>query len=155
MTQQQQTNKENPLRQLIGDWLVCVAIRTATDHVVAGCGDMTAVETEAGINCEINTQIEGYEDYYENDIWSYDPNKDEVRLYMINSEGEKQDFAGKWVDPSTLELEWHGTFEDQDQQKRIIVKWISRDQIELKETSYKLGKAVLQTDYVFKRKDVT
>ena len=129
-----------------------VAIKTAPDRVVAGCGDMTAVETEAGINCEINTQIEGLEDYYENDIWSYDPVKDEVRLYMINSEGEKQDFVGTWVDSSTLELEWHGTFEDQDQKKRIIVKWVNRDQIELKETNYKLGKPVLQTDYVFKRK---
>lgn len=155
MTQQQQTNKENLLRQLIGEWHVGVAVKTGPDQVVAGCGDMTAVETDAGINGEINTQIEGYEEYYENDIWSYDPAKDEVRLYMINSEGDKQDFVGKWKDPATLELEWHGTFEDQDHQKRITVKWVNNDQIELRETNYRLGKPVLQTDYVFKRKEAT
>ena len=50
-------------------------MKTPDDKVVAGCGEMTAVETESGINSEINTQIEGYEDYYENDLWSYDPDQ--------------------------------------------------------------------------------
>ncbi|HSV49957.1 MAG TPA: hypothetical protein VLH35_06535, partial [Candidatus Acidoferrales bacterium] len=108
---------------------------------------------DAGINSEINTQIEGYEDYYENDLWNANPANSEVRLFSMNSDGERIDYTGKWKDPTTLELEWHGTFEDQEKQKRILVKWVNKDQIELRETNYVQGKPILETDYVFKRKE--
>ena len=74
------------LKQLIGEWLVGIAMKTPDEKVVSGCGEMTAVETESGINSEINTEIEDYEDYYENDLWSYDPTKDEVHLFRTTSE---------------------------------------------------------------------
>ena len=141
------------LKQLIGEWLVGIAMKTPDEKVVAGCGEMTAVETESGINSEINTEIEDYEDYYENDLWSFDPTKNEVHLFRTTSEGQIHDHVGKWKDETTLELKWQGTFEDQEQEKHIIAKWVTKDQIELRETNYSHGKQILETDYVFKRKE--
>lgn len=153
MTQQQQAKGETLLKQLVGEWQVGIAMKTAPDKAVAGCGEMTATETDIGINSEINTQIEGYEDYYENDLWSYDPVKNQAHLFMLNSDGENMDFTGNWTDEATLELEWHGTFEDQEQQKIIRAKWITKDQFEVHETNYQLGKPILETNYIFKRKE--
>lgn len=152
---QQQTNPAELLKQLIGEWSVGIALKKSEENVVSGCGDMTAVEIESGINSEIETQIEGFEDYYENDIWSYDPDKDEVHLFRVNSDGEFRDHIGKWVDPQTLELYWQGTFEDQDQTEQIRVYWANKDQIDLRETHRQLEKVVLTVDYVFKRKTST
>lgn len=147
-----QPKAEELLKQLIGEWQVGVALKTNDDQIVSGCGEMTAEETAAGISSEVNTKIEGYEDYYENDLWSFDPAKGEVHLFSMTSEGEIHDHVGVWVDDNTLELEWHGTFEDQDQQEIIHAKWVSKDQIELRETNYAHGKKLLETEYVFKRK---
>lgn len=155
MTQQQQAKGETLLKQLVGEWQVGIAMKTTPDEAVAGCGEMTAIETDAGINSEINTHIEGYEDYYENDLWSYDPIKGQTHLFMLNSEGERLDYVGNWTDKATLELEWHGTFEDQEQQKRISAKWVTKDQFEVHETNYELGKPILETNYIFKRKEAT
>lgn len=155
MTQQQQAKGETLLKQLVGEWQVGIAMKTAPDKAVAGCGEMTAVETDIGINSEINTQIEGYEDYYENDLWSYNPDKGQIHLFMLNSDGENIDYIGNWIDEATLELEWHGTFEDQEQQKIIRAKWVTKDQFEVHETNYQLGKPILETNYIFKRKETT
>jgi hypothetical protein len=155
LTQQQQAKGEELLKQLVGEWQVGIAMKTTRDKAVAGCGEMTAVETDAGINSEINTNIEGYEDYYENDLWSYDPVKGQTHLFMFNSEGERIDYVGNWIDQTTLELEWHGTFEDQEQQKIIRAKWVTKDQFEVHETNYQLGKPILETNYIFKRKETT
>ncbi len=144
------------LRQLIGEWSVGIALKTSEDKIVAGCGEMTAVEIDnSGINSEINTHIEGYEDYFENDLWSIDAETRKIHLYSVTSEGEAHDHVGEWKDDGTLELKWRGTFEDQEMEEHIIAKWISRDQIELKETHYNSGKRLLTTDYVFKRKEPT
>ncbi len=153
MTQQQSKELEL-LKQLIGEWTVGVAMKTGDGKVVSGCGEMSAVEIEgSSINSEINTHIEGYEDYYENNLWSFDKATGQVHLYSVTSEGQAHDHAGRWKDDATLELNWRGTFEDQEQEEQITVKWVSKDQIELKETNYSKGKAVLTTDYVFKRKE--
>jgi hypothetical protein len=149
---QQQINGAELLKQLIGQWSVGIALKKSEDKVVAGCGDMTAAETDSDINSEIETQIEGYEDYYENDIWSFDPQKSEVHLFSTSSDGEFRDHVGQWRDPKTLELSWHGTFEDQDQVECIVAKWLSKDQIELVETHYSGEELVLTVNYVFKRK---
>jgi hypothetical protein len=149
---QQQSNPAELLRQLIGEWSVGIALKKAEDKIVSGCGDMTASEIESGINSEIETQIEGFEDYYENSIWSYDPDKNEVHLFSVSSDGEFRDHVGKWVDPQTLELQWRGTFEDQDQTEHIRVYWANKDQIDLRETHRQLDKDVLVVDYIFKRK---
>jgi hypothetical protein len=152
MTQQQSKELEL-LKQLIGEWSVGIAMKTSEDKVVAGCGEMSAVEIESGINSEVNTHIEGYEDYYENDLWSFDPATGQVHLFSVTSDGEFHDHVGKWKDDSTLELNWRGTFEDQEQEEHILAKWVTKDQIELRETNYSQGKPLLQTDYVFKRKE--
>ncbi len=149
---QTQTNSAELLRQLIGEWSVGIALKKTEEKIVAGCGGMIAVEFESGINSEIETQIEGYEDYYENDIWSFDPDKDEVHIFSVSSDGEFRDHVGKWLDEKTLELNWRGTFEDQEQTEHIHAKWVSKDQIELRETHYSQETLVLTVDYVFKRK---
>jgi hypothetical protein len=151
---QQQTKERELLKQLVGEWTVGIAMKTDNDKVVAGCGDMTAVEVfELGVNSEINTHIEGYEDYYENDLWSFDQASGKVHLFGITSEGEAHDHVGTWKDDRTLELHWRGTFEDQELEEWITVRWLSKDQFELVETAATLGKVNLTTNYVFKRKE--
>jgi hypothetical protein len=148
----QQTTKEmDLLRNLIGKWDVGIALRTTEGKVAAGCGDMSAVETESGINSEINTHIEGYVDYYENDLWAVDAETGQIHLYSVNSEGESYDHIGRWRDDGTLELNWRGTFEDQDQEENVIAHWVDKDQFELRQTSYNRNKPLLTTDYIFKR----
>jgi hypothetical protein len=151
---QQQTKELELLKQLIGEWSVGIAMKTSDDKVVSGCGDMTAVEiAELGVNSEIETHIEGYEDYYENDLWSFDRASGKVHLFGMTSEGEAHDHVGTWKDERTLELRWRGTFEDQELQEQIIVRWLSKDQFELVETASSFGKINLTTNYVFKRKE--
>ncbi len=152
---QQQIRGEELLKQLIGEWSVGIAMKTGEDKVVSGCGEMTAIEIQSGINSEINTHIEGYEDYFENDLWSFNPDTGEVHLFSVTSEGETHDHTGRWRDNTTLELHWRGTYEDQDMEENILAKWVTKDQIELRETNYQQGKPVLETEYVFKRKEVT
>jgi len=148
-----ESRQQELLNQLIGEWSVGVAMKTSEGKIVSGCGEMTAVKIEkSGINLEINSHIEGYDDYYESDLWSIDPTTNKIHLYSVNSEGNSHDHIGEWKDNKTLELIWRGTFEDQEREERIIAKWVDENQIELKETIYSLGKPLLITDYVFKRK---
>ena len=141
------------LRQLIGEWAVGIAMKASEEKIVSGCGEMTAVEIrDVGINSEIDAHIEGYDDYYENDLWSFDRSRGKVHLFSITSEGEVRDHVSDWKDDTILELNWRGTFEDQELEERINAKWLSKDQIELKETHYNLGKATLIINYIFKRK---
>ncbi|MCL5877157.1 MAG: hypothetical protein M1540_05030 [Candidatus Bathyarchaeota archaeon] len=148
-----QPKEAEALKRLLGKWSVGVALKTADGKVVSGCGEMDAKETDSTINLEVNTQIEGYEDYYENQLWTYDPVSGKVHLFSITSEGQTRDHVGKWVDDSTLELHWRGTYEDQDQEEHIVARWVSEDHIELKQTNYAQGKPLLTTDYVFKRRE--
>jgi len=141
------------LKQLIGEWSVGIALKMADGKIVSGCGEMSAVDIPpVGINSEINTHVEGYEDYYENDLWSFDKLTGKVHLFSVTSEGESHDHMGNWIDDQTLELKWRGTFEDQETEESILAKWLTRDQIELKETNSYLGKVRYTVDYVFKRK---
>jgi hypothetical protein len=149
---QRQTRDQERLKQLIGEWSVGIVMKKSEDKMVSGCGDMSAWESDAGISSEIETQIEGYEDYYENNIWSFDQEKGEVHLFSENSDGESRDYSGKWKDEKTLELRWHGTFEDQEQEKYILVSLKGEDQFELLESHYSQDVAVLVINYVFKRK---
>lgn len=158
MTQQsaEQSKELELLKQLVGEWSVGIAMKTADDKVVSGCGEMTAVEIQgSGINSEINTHIEGYEDYFENDLWSFDRATGKVHLFSVTSEGDSHDHVGNWKDDQTLELNWRGTYEDQDMEEKITARWVTKDQLELKETNYTQGKPMLTTDYVFKRKEPT
>jgi len=150
---QQQTKELELLKQLIGEWSVGIAMKTSDGKVVSGCGDMTALEVaELGINSEIETHMEGYEDYYENDLWSFDRASGKVHLFGITSEGDARDHVGTWKDERILELHWRGTFEDQELEELVLVKWLSADQFELVEIASSFGKINLTTNYVFKRK---
>ena len=71
----------------------------------------------------------------------------------MTSEGEAHDHVGTWKDERTLELRWRGTFEDQELEEQIIVRWLSKDQFDLVETASSFGKINLTTNYVFKRKE--
>ena len=106
-----------------------------------------------GVNSEIETQIEGYEDYYENDIWSFDLASGKVHLFSVTSEGDAHDHVGTWKDERTLELHWRGSFEDQELEEQIILRWLSKDQFEFVGNCVYFGKITLTTNYVFKRKE--
>ena len=142
------------LKQLIGEWTVGIALKVNEENVVSGCGEMSAVEiADLGVNSEIDTHIEGYDDYYENDLWSLDWATGKVHLFGMTSEGEAHDHVGIWTNENTLELYWRGTFEDQEMEEKITAKWVTKDQIELKEVNLELGKIRFTTNYVFKRKE--
>lgn len=159
MTESIQATKElELLKQLIGEWNVGIAMKVGDENekVVSGCGEMTAVEIpNIGINSEINTRVEGYDDFYENDLWSFDQQTGKIHVFSMTSEGDAHDHVGVWNDDKTLELHWRGTFEDQEMEEHIVARWASKDQLELKETNYSLGKLKFTTDYVFKRKETS
>jgi len=141
------------LKQLIGEWTVGIALKTTEDKIVSGCGEMSAVEiADLGVNSEIDTRIEGYDDFYENDLWTFDRPSGKVHLFSMTSEGEAHDHAGNWVNGDVLEMNWRGTFEDQELEEKIRVRWVDKDQIELRETNLELGNVKFTIDYVFKRK---
>lgn len=159
MTQSIQTPKElELLKQLIGEWNVGIAMKVGDDNdrVVSGCGEMSAVEIpDLGINSEINSHIEGYDDFYENDLWSFDQQSGKVHVFSMTSEGDAHDHIGGWKDDRTLELHWRGTFEDQEIEEHIVARWITKDQLELRENSFAFGKLKFTTDFVFKRKETS
>lgn len=140
MTESVQAAKElELLKQLVGEWNVGIAMKISEDKIISGCGEMSAVEIlDLGINSEVNSRAEGYDDFYENDLWSFDRLTGKVHLFSITSEGESHDHVGNWTDDKTLSLNWRGTFEDQELEEKIVAKWITKDQIELKETNYSL-----------------
>ena len=146
------TKAEELLSQLSGEWVVGIAIKTIDGKVVTGCGEMNAKETEEGINCEIDGHLKDCENYYQNDLWTFDSTDGSIHLFSIGSDGQIDDHIGRLVDDHTIELHWRGTFEDQEQEEYIIAKWVSKNQFEIKETNYSKNKLLLTTDYVFKRK---
>ena len=99
--------------------------------------------------------IEGYDDYLENDLWSFDQASGKMHLFSITSEGDAHDHIGDWKDDQTLELKWKGSYEKEDLEENIVLKWVSKDQIEIKETFSSKGKTKLVVDYVFKRKETS
>ena len=143
MTQNLQVPKElELLKQLTGEWTVGIALKISEDKIVSGCGEMSAVEiADLGINLEINTHIEGYDDFFENDLWTFDRASGKTHLFSMTSEGEAHDHIGGWTDSNILELNWRGTFEDQELEEKIRVRWVE------------LGKEKFIIDYVFKRKE--
>jgi hypothetical protein len=149
----QQPKEIELLKQLIGEWSVGIAIKTSDGRVISGCGEMTAVEIQDSmIDSEVDTHIEDYFDFYENDLWSFDQPTGKTHLFSVTSEGDFHDHVGNWKDPQTLELTWRGTCENQDLQEQITVRWLTKDQFELKAVRYQKSEALLITNYIFKRK---
>jgi hypothetical protein len=158
MTQDtQQSQALELLKQLIGEWAVGIAMKESNGKVLSGCGIMTAMEiaSQRGISSEMEMKIEGVDDYLENDLWSFDQASGKVHLFSVTSQGDAHDHVGDWIDNKTLELNWKGFHEKEDLEEKIIVNWVSKDQIEVKETDYSKGKMKLNVTYVFKRKRLT
>jgi hypothetical protein len=150
----QQIRELKLLEQLLGEWAVGIAMKTSNGKVLSGCGTMTAKEMPAklGVNSEMDIHIEGVDDYFESDIWSFDKATGKMHLFSVTSQGDAHDHVGEWIDEKTLQLSWKGCFEKKDLEEKIIVNWVSKDQIEVKETDYSKGKIKLGANYVFKRK---
>jgi hypothetical protein len=48
-------------------------LKTVEGAVVSRCGEMSAVEiVSLGVNSALNMHIDGYHDYFENDLCSFD-----------------------------------------------------------------------------------
>lgn len=159
MTKQnmQQSKALELLKQLIGEWLVGIAMKESNVKVLSGCGIMTAKEiaSQRGISSEMEIKIEGVDDYLENDLWGFDQASSKVHLFSVNSQGDAHDHVGDWIDDKTLELNWKGLNEKEELEEKIIINWVSKDQIEVKETDYSKGKIKLSITSVFKRKKLT
>jgi hypothetical protein len=131
-------------------------MKTANHKVVSGCGEMSAVEiVQLGVNSSFNMHIEGYDDYFENDLWSFDKASEKMHLFSVTSEGDSHDHVGDWIDDVTLEFNWKGCYENEDLEEKTTLTWISKDQIEVKETDYSNGKIKLSANYVLKRKEAS
>jgi hypothetical protein len=153
----QQTTHPSPLellRRLVGEWSVGVAMITSGGQTAQGHGEMTAVEVVEGVNSEFNMHLEGYDDYYENDLWSFDGQTRKVHMFGLTSEGEAHDHVGEWEDEKTLRLSWRGNFADKQLDEQITLRWISGDEFEIRETALAPGRETLTTEYVFKRKNL-
>lgn len=151
----QQPRELKLLEQLVGEWIVGIAMKTSNGKVLSGCGTMTAKEmpSQLGINSEMDMHIEGVDDYLENDLWSFDHSTGKVHLFSVTSQGDVHDHVGDWIDDTTLELNWKGCYEKKDLEEKITVNWLTKDQIEVKEINYSKGKIKLSANYVFKRKE--
>ena len=60
--------------------------------------------SQLGISSEMDMQIEGLDDYVENDLWSFDKSSSRVHLFRVTSQGDARDHMGDWIDDKTLEL---------------------------------------------------
>jgi hypothetical protein len=148
----QQSQTIELIKQLIGEWTVVITVETSDGKVISGCGEMTTVEIQGSvIDSEIDAHIESYYDFFENDLWSFDHSTGKVHLFSVTSEGTAHHYVGNWKDRQTLELTWSGT-DQEDMHEQITAKWVTKDQIERKETSYSKGEALITTNFVFKRK---
>jgi hypothetical protein len=151
----QQDRKLKLLEQLVGEWIVGIAMKSSNGKVLSGCGTMTAKEMPAqlGINSEMDIHIEGVDDYVENDLWSFDQASGKMHLFSVTSQGNAHDHEGEWIDDKTLEFSRKGFYEKEDLEEKISVNWMSKDQIEVKETDSSKCKIKFSSTYVFKRKE--
>ena len=153
----QQTREQKLLEQLVGEWIVGIAMKASDGKVVSGCGTMTAKEMPGrlGVKSEMNMYIEGVDDYVENDLWSFDKASGKMHLFSVTSQGEAHDHVGEWVSDRTLEFSWKGIYGNDELEEKTTLNWIDKDQIEVKETDYSRGKVKLSANYVLKRKEAS
>jgi hypothetical protein len=150
----QQIRELKLLEQLIGEWAVGIAMKTSNGKILSGCGTMSAKEmpSQLGVTSEMDIHIEGLDDYFESDLWSFDKASGKMHLFSVTSQGESHDHVGEWKDDKTLEFIWKGCYEKEDLEEKTIIVLVSKDQIDVKETDYSKGKIKLSLNYVFKRK---
>jgi hypothetical protein len=63
--------------------------------------------------------IEGYDDYVEHDLWSFDHSMGKVHLFSVTSQGAVHDHVGNWKDDKILELKWNGIYEGTETTENI------------------------------------
>jgi len=70
----QQNRALKLLDQLIGEWAVGISMKTSNSKLLSGCGTMTAKEmrSQLGISSEMDIHVEGVDEYFESDLWSFD-----------------------------------------------------------------------------------
>jgi hypothetical protein len=92
------------LEQLIGEWVVGIAMKTSSGKLISGCGTMTAKEMRSplGISSEMGIHIDGEDDYFESDIWSFDQAAGKMHLFSVTSHGDAHDHMGDWIDEKLL-----------------------------------------------------
>jgi hypothetical protein len=119
----QQIRELKLLKQLIGEWIVGIAMKTSNSKVLSGCGTMTAKEmpSQLSINSEMDRHIEGLDDYVENDPWSFDKVSGKMHLFSVTSQGDAHDHVGESIDDKTLEFCWKAFYEKEDLEEKIIV----------------------------------
>jgi len=102
------------LKRLVGEWAIGIALKTSDGKLFSGCGVMTAKEAASGFggSAELDIHIEGYYDYVEHDLWSFDRWTGKVHLFSVTSSGAVHDHVGVWKDDETLTLQWSGIYED-------------------------------------------
>ena len=85
-------------------------MKTFNGKVLSGCGTMTAKEmpSQLGVSSEMDMHIEGIDDYFESDLWSFDQATGKIHLFSVASQGESHDHVGEWIDDKTLEFSWKG-----------------------------------------------
>jgi hypothetical protein len=142
------------IKQLVGEWAVGIAMKMPDDKVVAGCGTMTAKETVSGlaVSSEMNMHLEGYDEYLEVDLWSFDRPTGKVHLFSVNSAGEVHDHIGGWKDGKTLEVEWRGVYGGEKTAEDIWLTRLTKDELRVREVDSSEGKVNLTVDYILKRK---
>ncbi len=141
------------IKQLVGEFAVVVAIKTAEGKNVFGRGTMTAKPTPErhGVTAELDIHLEGVEDYVEIELWGFDQATGKMHMFSITSKGEAHDHEGQWLNDKTLELHWKGYVEGEELEEKITVTWIDKNQIKVKETDFSKGNIKKQIDYVFRR----
>lgn len=141
------------LKRLVGEWAVGIAMKTS-DKVATGCGTMIAKEVASGfgISAELDMHIEGYDDYFEHDLWSFDRGTGKVHLFSVTSQGDVHDHIGNWQDDKNLSVKWLGNYEGQEASEEILLTWLSKDEIRIHENVSTNGQATVSSDYVIKRK---
>jgi hypothetical protein len=83
----------------------------------------------------------------------FDSADGKVHLFSVTSQGEANDHVSEWLNYITFEFSWKGCCKNWDLEEKIIVVWVSEDQIEVKDEDYSKGKAKLSPNYVLKRKE--
>jgi len=118
---------------------------------------MSAVQIvqQLGVNSAFNMHIEGYDDYFKNDLWRFDKASGKMHFFSVTSEGEAHDHVGDWIDDKTLEFSWKGCYGKEALEEKTTVTWISKDHVEVKEADYSRGKLKLSANYVLKRKEAS
>ena len=149
-----QTKELDLLSQLIGEWSVGIVIKMPYQKILSGCGTMTAksLDSTLGVSSQIDLHVEDSDDYFEDDLWSFDKNSGKVHVFSLTSQGDVHDHTGNWVDPQNLTVKWTGKYEGKLASEETQLSWVSKDEIRIFETESLEDQTDVTIEYVLKRK---